>query len=155
PSRARALAELEPLYEKSGASVDLAFVLGERAKDATSSAEARKLAVRAAEVLTQAGEQEKASAAWKLVGEKFGASREVLAQWLPILEALRKWDELAGALASDAQLAPETERAAIYARLGTTRWQKTKQIDEAIDAFARALAIDPAEKASRAALEKL
>ena len=154
PSRARALAELEPLYEASGAAADLAWVLDERAKDA-SGAEARRLSVRAAEVLTRAGDAANSSAAWKRVVDKYGASREVLAHWIPLLEAQRAWTELAQALAADAQLAPEGERAGILARLGHVHAQKTKQLDDAIEAYARALAIDATEKTSRAALDRL
>ncbi|HEY2517676.1 MAG TPA: tetratricopeptide repeat protein [Polyangiaceae bacterium] len=154
PSRARALAELEPLYEATGANADLAWVLEERAKD-TSGPQARQLAVRAAEVLTRAGEAEKASLAWKRVVDKFGASRDVHAQWLPLLETLRQWEDLARALVAEAQLAPENERAAIWARLGHLHLQKTRKNDEAIDAFRRALGVDRTEKTSRASLEKL
>ena len=154
PSRARALAELEPLYEASGAAADLAWTLEERAKDA-SGAEARRLSVRAAEVLTRAGDAATASGAWKRIVDKFGASRDVLAQWIPLLETQRAWTELTQALAADAQLAPEGERAGILARLGHVHLQKTKQIEDAIDAYERALAVDATEKTSRAALERL
>ena len=126
PARARALAELEPLYEATGANAELAWVLEERAKDATG-AEARKLAVRSAEVLMRVGDAEKASFAWKRVVDKFGASRDVLAQWMPLLESARQWGELAHALEADAQLAPEVERAGIWARLGHVHLQRTRQ----------------------------
>jgi tetratricopeptide (TPR) repeat protein len=154
-SRERALAALEPLFEASGSSDDLAFVLEERAKDARDPAQARALAFHAAEVLTRAGDPAKASAAWKRVTDKFGAARDVHAQWIPLLEAQRQWPELTSALAAEAQLAPESERAALLAHLGHVRLQRTREIDLAIDAFRRALAIDAGEKTSRAALEKL
>jgi tetratricopeptide (TPR) repeat protein len=154
PFRGRALAALEPLYEATGSSTDLAWVLEERAKEATG-LEARRLAVRAAEVLTAAGEHERASAAWKWIVDKFGAARDVHARWIPLLEAARRWHDLAHALAADAQLAPEGERAAIWARLGHVRLHKTREVEQAIDAFRLALAVDPAEKTSRASLEKL
>jgi tetratricopeptide (TPR) repeat protein len=154
PMRAQALSELEPLYESSGANVELASVLEERAKDAVGP-EARRLAVRSAEVLTRAGDAERASLAWKRVVDKHGASRDVLGQWLPLLESTRQWPELAHALEADAQLAPEAERAAVWARLGHVHLQRTRQTPEAIDAFRRALAVDPSEKTSRASLEKL
>ena len=155
PSRARALAALEPLYEAAGQSDDLSFVLEERGKDARDPVEARSLAVRAAEVQSRSGDAAKASAAWERVVEKFGASRDVHAHLLPLLETERRWPELAVALAAEAQLAPESERASILARLGVVRLQRTREIDLAIDAFRRALSIDAAEKTSRGALEKL
>ena len=150
-SRPRALAALEPLYEAAGNWLDLAYVLEERAKDAASPREARELSVRAAEVLTAKTQDiERASQAWRAVVEKYGASREAFAQWMPLLEQQKAWPELAATLASDAQLAPEAERAAVYARLAVVRLQRTREVDLAIDAFRRALAADPTEKTSRA-----
>jgi tetratricopeptide (TPR) repeat protein len=155
-SRARALAALEPLYEAAGDAVELANVLEERAKDAKDPEVARTLAFRAADVLTaRANDSAKASAAWRRVVDKFGAARDVHARWLPLLEALRQWSDLAIALDAEATLAPESERAALYAKLGVVRLQKTRDIPGAIEALRRALAVEPAEKTSRSALEKL
>jgi tetratricopeptide (TPR) repeat protein len=155
-SRARALEALEPLYEASGDATELAGVLEERAKDAENPIEARALAFRAAEVLTtRTSDAAKASAAWRRVSDKYGAARDVHARWLPLLESLRQWPELAIALDAEATLAPEGERASLYAKLGVVRLQKTRDLPGAIEAFRRALAVEPAEKTSRAALEKL
>jgi tetratricopeptide (TPR) repeat protein len=155
-SRARALEALEPLYESAGDAVELANVLEERAKDAADPREARALAFRAAEVLTtRTSDPAKASAAWRRVTDKFGAARDVHARWLPLLEERRQWPELAIALDAEATLAPEGERAALYAKLGVVRLQKTRDLPGAVEAFRRALAVEPAEKTSRSALEKL
>jgi tetratricopeptide (TPR) repeat protein len=155
-SRARALEALQPLYEASGDATELANVLEERAKDAKDPDAARALAFRAAEVLTtQASDGAKASAAWRRIVDKFGAARDVHARWLPLLETLRQWSELALALDAEATLAPESERAALYAKLGVVRLQKTRDLPGAIEAFRRALAVEPAEKTSRSALERL
>ncbi len=155
-ARARALEALEPLYEASGDAVELAQVLEERSKDAPRPEDARALAFRAAEVLTtRTSDATKASAAWRRLVDKFGASRDVHTRWLPLLEALRQWPELATALDAEATLAPEGERAALYAKLGVVRLQKTRDVPGAIEAFRRALAVEPAEKTSRSALEKL
>ncbi len=155
-SRARALEALQLLYEASGEMMELANVLEERAKDAKDPEVARALAFRAADVLTAMGnDSAKASASWRRVVDKFGAARDVHAQWLPLLEALRQWSDLAVALEAEATLAPESERATLYAKLGIVRLQKTREIPSAVEAFRRALAIEPAEKTSRNALEKL
>jgi golgin subfamily B member 1 len=155
-ARARALEALEPLYEAAGDAAELAEVLEERSKDAKDPQEARALAFRAAEVLTtRTSETAKASAAWRRLTDKFGAARDVHARWLPLLEERRQWPELAAALDAEATLAPEGERAALYAKLGVVRMQKTRELPSAVDAFRRALAVEPAEKTSRSALEKL
>ena len=154
-SRQRALAALEPLYEAAGDAIALASILEERSKDATSPTEARAMAFKAGEVRTAKGDAIVASAAWKRLVEKFGAARDVHKLWLPLLEVERNWAELARALAADAQLAPESERAEILARLGNVLLVRLKDAPSAIDAFKRALAIDASDKASRATLEKL
>jgi tetratricopeptide (TPR) repeat protein len=155
-ARARALEALEPLYEAAGDAAELATVLEERSKDAKDPQEARALAFRAAEVLTtRTSDSTKASAAWRRLTDKFGAARDVHALWLPLLEERRQWPELAAALDAEATLAPEGERAALYAKLGVVRQQKTRDLPGAVEAFRRALAVEPAEKTSRSALEKL
>jgi tetratricopeptide (TPR) repeat protein len=154
--RARALEALEHLYDAAGDAIELADVLEERAKDTESPDEARLLAFRAAEVLTtRTSDSAKASAAWRRVTDKFGAARDVHARWLPLLESRRQWPELATALDAEATLAPEGERVALYVKLGVVRLQKTRDLPGAVEAFRRALAVEPTEKTSRSALEKL
>jgi tetratricopeptide (TPR) repeat protein len=118
--------------------------------------QARQLSFRAAEVLTQkAKDATSAAEAWRQMIETYGPARDVYAQWAPILEAQRQWPELAGALAQDAQLAPIEERGVILARLGNVYLTRTRDQDAAIEAFKSALSNDPQEKTSRATLEKL
>lgn len=160
PARDRALAALEPLYEQRGDWMDLSFVLEQRAKDLVTRGgdrgQARQLSFRAAEVLTQnAKDANSAAEAWRQMIDTYGHARDVYAQWTPLLEAQRQWPELAEALVQDAALAPVDERAAILARLGTVYLTRTRDQDAAIDAFRSALAVDPADKTSRATLEKL
>ncbi|MEO8875775.1 MAG: hypothetical protein ABI461_09330, partial [Polyangiaceae bacterium] len=86
-SRPRALAALESIYEQDGNVENLAFILEERAKDAPPN-EARILLTRAATVLTDAGNaklSERAAAVWRHVIDTFGASREILARYIPLL----------------------------------------------------------------------
>jgi len=155
-ARPRALEALEPLYEAAGDSVELAAILDERAKDATDPKEARRIAFRAAEVLTSTtSDVARASLAWRAIVEKYGPARDVHEEWIPLLEAQRQWPELASALDAEAGLAPPEERAAILVRLGGIRLQRTREIGEAIDAFRRALEVDATERTSRGSLEKL
>lgn len=156
PARERALAALEPIYEQRSDWINLSFVLEQRAKGERSGIEARKLSFRAAEILTtRAKDSGSASEAWRTMIETYGPARDVYAQWVPILEAAREWPALAEALDQDAALAPAEEQAGILARLGHLHLTKTKSDDAAIDAFRRALAVDPQEKTSRGTLEKL
>lgn len=156
PARPRALTQLEPLYEARGQWIDLSFVLEERAKDAADPAEQRALSFRAAEVLTtKTSDVASASEAWRLFVATHGPLREAYAMWIPLLEEQRMWPELAEALATDAALAPEEERASVLGRLGNVHLQRTRDAVAAIGAFAGALALDAGEKTSRAALEKL
>jgi tetratricopeptide (TPR) repeat protein len=158
PARARALEALEPLYEQRGQWADLAFVLEERAKDVavTDRDAARALSFKAAEVLTsKAKDVANASEAWRRMIATYGPSRDVYEQWIPLLEQQRLWPDLAEALAQDAVLAPAEERPLVLARLGSVYLQRTRDTEAAIDAFKRALDLDPSEKTSRSTLEKL
>ena len=156
PARADALTALEPLYEQRSEWIDLSFVLEERAKDTRDTNAARQLFYRAADVLAKkAKDAASASEAWRRMIAAYGPARDVYAQWIPLLEEQKAWPDLASALSADAGLAPADERPQILARLGTVHLQRTKDVDAAIEAFRRALTIDPNEKTSRATLEKL
>lgn len=156
PARARALEALEPLYEAREEWIDLSFVLEERAKDTSDRHEARALSFRAAEVLTtKAKDVASASEAWRQLVAAHGPSRDVYERWIPLLEQQRMWPELTDALANDAALAPEEERPRVLGHLGTVHLQRTRDVGAAIDAFKRALDLDPTERTSRSALEKL
>ena len=156
PGRARALAALEPLYEAAGDAAALGSLLDERAKDTQDPEEARRIAFRSAEVLTSlSAAPVRASEAWGRFVARFGPSRDVHQRWLPLLEAQREWAALSATLEADVALAPEPERAALWARLGMVRLQRTRELPRAIEAFERALASDPGDKTSRSALEKL
>jgi len=156
PARRRALDALEPLYTATGNAVDLAFVLEERAKDEPDEGAARALAFRAAEVLTtKSADRAAASDAWARFSARFGADRDALASWIPLLEAEGDWARLSMALEAEASLAPDEERASLFVKLGQIRLQRTEDVLGAIDAFAQALMADATDVVSRTALEKL
>ena len=159
PARARALAALQPLYEVTGNAVDLAYVLEERAKDEPDEGAARALAFRSAEVLTglaaKGGGRVVASEAWARFSQRFGADREALGFWVPLLEAEGDWLRLTMAIEGQASLAADEERTPLLARLGEIRLQRTNDVPGAIEAFAQALAHDSTDATSRTALEKL
>lgn len=156
PTRARALTELEPLLLQMGDALGLAEVLKLRAADVVDIDDKRELYVRAAETLTgTSGNLAEASAAWAEIVEVFGPTPDVLARWTPLLEALGDWDALARALALSAEVAPQEEKATSFARLGTVLRQRSRDFVGAVDAFRRALDLDPSDPPSRTALEQI
>src|SRR6185369_11692194 len=74
---------------------------------------------------------------------------------LPLLEHERRWEELERVLEAEAPLATGHERAAVLARLGAIRLARLDDPTGAIAAYRDALAIDPADRTSRPALEKM
>ncbi len=155
-TRVRALAELEVLHERGQHHTELAQVLLEREKEASSRGEARQLAFRAAEILTNMGtDVGRAADAWRGIAERYGATRNVHLAWIPLLEAQRDWPQLAEVLAADADIAPEAERAAILARLGHVYLTRLADEVQAFETFGRVLEFDPQETTTRGTLEKL
>ncbi len=156
PARSRALEALAPLYEASGDPEKHAWLLEQRAVDATDPGRARELLMRAAEVRArETKDAGRSIATCRAIVDRFGPARDVLALAMPLLEAQRLWGDLAEALAQDAQLAGGREQAEVLARLGTVRMVRLRDVPGALDAFQEALAFDPQERTSRATLEKL
>jgi len=155
-TRARALAALAPLYEASGDPEKHARLLEEQAKDESDPVKAREQMMRAAEVRA-AGTKDAASAiaSCHAVVERFGPGRDVLALLLPLLEAEKRWPELARGLEQEAALRTGAEHASVMSRLGLLRMQRLRDLDGAIAAFEEALSVDPAEKTARSTLERL
>ncbi len=155
-ARERALEALAPLYEASGDPEKHARLLDERAADTPDPAKARELLMRAAEIRAkEAKDAAGAIATCRVVLDRFGAGRDVLALLVPLLESQRLWAELADALARDAALAEGRESAEVLSRLGTVRMLRLRDIPSALDAFQEALAFDPQERTARTTLEKL
>jgi len=153
---ADALAALERLLEGSGAYVELCEVLDLRAGKERDRAKAREIAFRAAEIRgTKLPDRAAALEAWKGWIATYGASREALGRLIPLLETERRWEDLAAALVDDAATAPDAERAGIFSRLGQVRLARLGDGRGALDAYQQALAIDPAERTSRLALDKM
>jgi Tfp pilus assembly protein PilF len=153
---AEALTALERLLEASGAYVELCEVLDLRVGKERDPARARALAFHAAEIRTmKLPDRAAALEAWKGWIAAYGPSREALERLVPLLETERRWDDLAVALVAEAETSPEADRAAILARLGQVRLGRLGDGSGALDAYRQALAIDPAERTSRLALDKM
>lgn len=151
-----ALEALARLYHRTDAFAALVAVLerlGARERDAD---KARDLAFRAADLRAQRlPDRPAALAAWRAWVGRYGATREALARVIPLLEHERCWEELASALSADIALAPTEERAALFARLGQLKGSRLDDAEGALDAHRRALSLDPGERQSRAALDRL
>ncbi len=155
-ARPRALAALEPLYTQAENWAELAFVLGERSKDATDEDESRELAMRAADMFAQkTPEKERATGILLDLLGRLGPNREVNARLAPLLEAQKRWDDLAMILQAEARLGDDREGALSLARLGAVRATRLSDVPGSITAYREALDRDPSEKTSRAALERL
>jgi tetratricopeptide (TPR) repeat protein len=156
PARTRALEALLPLYERKAQWLDMAYVLEQLASDTSDRERARAFSFRASEVLTTKGKDSaRASDAWRAFVETFGPARDAYAHWIPLLEEQRAWTELIEVLEHDADLASGQEKATIYGRLGSLHLQRMRDTRRAIEAYGRALKLDPQDQPSRAALEKL
>lgn len=151
-----ALERLEVLHDRAGQQEKLAEVLERRARRATDPAQARALAFRVAD-LRASGSRDRnvALRSWHAFLDVHGPSREAHARVLPLLEQEKRWAEVDGVLAAEIELAPPEERAAIWGRAGQLRATHLDDPVGAMAAFGAALAIDPQEPTSRAALERL
>ncbi len=78
--------------------------------------------------------------------------KHALAEWL---EQSSSWEPLARVLDLAAELEPRGERAALLARLGQIRLDRLGDMDGALVAFGRCLALDPSHEIARAAVERL
>ena len=151
-----AVAALVRLYEVTGAFGALVAVLDRlRAREGDAN-RARHLAFHAADLrATRLPDRAAALEAWQSYVARYGASREALARLVPLLEHERRWEELAAALTTEADLSPTGERAVLLSRLGQLRLARLGDARGALEAHRQALALDPAEKGSRAAVDRL
>jgi lipopolysaccharide biosynthesis regulator YciM len=149
-----ALVALTRLYEETGAFAALVLVLDRRVEEEP--ARARELSFRAADLrATRLPDRTAALTAFRTWVRTYGATREALARIVPLLEHERCWEELASALAADVALATPEERAPLWARLGQLRLARLDDAAGALDAYREALALDPAERTSRSAVERM
>ena len=153
---AEAEAALEQLYEKADAHAELVALLDRKAAREPTAAETKGWSFRAAQLRsTKLGDRAAALEAWRAYLKTHGPSRESLGHLVPLLEHERRWEELASALANEAELTPEAERAPVLARIGQLRLARLADPVGALEAHRAALAIDPTEKSSRQALDRL
>jgi tetratricopeptide (TPR) repeat protein len=153
---ATALAALERLYELTEDHPALAEILEKRAENEKSPAERRRLLLAAADRRALSPEGRGAAlAAYANLATAYGASRELVERALPLLEQERRYAEVGVALEELARLVPTAEKAGVFARLAQVELARLRQPERAFAAYKQALALDPTERASRLAIEKL
>lgn len=154
--RRRALERLETLYEATERWAELAQIMAERAADEPDAGARRVLLFRNAELLGgRVQEPRAAETAWEALLEEFGASRDIFAEYIPILEALRAFEKLDTVLVQDIDLAPDSERAMLYGRLAAFRIRRVRNHDTGLEALAKALDLDPSEAQARQLAESM
>ncbi len=151
-----ALKKLTGLYEDQGDFEGLIDVTERRAARAKEPGEGRHLLFRAAELRTEKGRDRAAALeAWRAYLARFGPARDAHAQMIPLLEQEKQWEELAWVLERDLELSPAEEQVALLTRLAQLKVSRLSDVPGGLAAYERALAADPTDKVSRAAVEKL
>ena len=156
PLSGRALDALETLYHATGDDEQLASILELRSVGSADEKEARTLATRAAQLRAgRAADGPAALAIWRELLQTHGASREVHAHLLPLLEKERAFAELADGLRQEIALAPREEHPVLLTRLGLVCLKQLKDAAGALEAFRAVLTLDPQAAAARQAVEGL
>jgi tetratricopeptide (TPR) repeat protein len=151
-----ALRKLHALYDEAGDWDGMVDVTERRAARAKDVSEAQALAFQAAELRTQKTRDRGAAlGAWRAYVARFGPSRDAFAQMIPLLEQEKQWKELAWVLEHDLEQAAPEERVVTLNRLAQLRLSRLDDARGALDAWQKALAVDPSDKPSRAAVDKL
>ncbi len=156
PADEQALAALDRLYDRSGASRELVDVLRMRERQ-TEGAARKEVMVRVAKVLGERlGDVEEAILAYRATLDDFGADRVVLGELAKLYETSDKWRDLSESLEAELALATETaDRVTLLARLGDVRRKRLGEIGEALDAYREALTLEPGDARARGAVEEL
>jgi tetratricopeptide (TPR) repeat protein len=151
-----ALQALARLYEATGAFAALVGVLDRLVALERDPRRAQELTFFAADLrAVKLPDRTAALEAWRAYATRYGVSREALARLIPLLEHERRWEELAAALGAEIDLAPTAERAVLLSRLGQLRLARLGDARGALDAHREALALDPSERGSRVAVDRM
>lgn len=159
----RHLMELEPshetsdalarLYEATDKHSELADLLEGRALAFGESEEARDLWLRVARLREAAGDRTAAIDTLQQIVSTFGASRDVHASLIPLLEQARQIPELLLALAAESEIVDEAERPPVLVKMAQTH-ARQGDAAQALSVFAQVLAIAPANNVARSFVER-
>src|SRR6478609_5000982 len=156
PWTEEALRRLEALYGEASDDEGLSDVLFVRAERSTDPAQAQKLAFQAAELrAARSRDPESILAAWQRLAGLCGPSHEINARIVPLLEQTQRWSELSTVLEREADLLTGAERVSLLVKLGQMRLARLGDPAGALRALKAALALEPADRAARGAIEKL
>lgn len=156
PWSEEALERLEKLCEKLDDQAGLADALEYRASRASDRAAGRELLFQAALKRSErTTDRPAALGTWRRLLDEYGPDREVLSRLIPLLEQAGAYTDLASALRHQIELCTAEERPALFVRLGQLYVTELADPAAAVEAFERALELDPEERASRAALDRL
>lgn len=156
-SDVEALRALDRLYESTGRWADLVPILKQRHEQTSDAAEQRSLLVRQAGVLSERlNDDLEAIGVWSTLLESFGndaAAREAIEH---LFVKTERWNELADSYLAHAEVAADnSQRVALWRKLGDLRVQQLADPAAALDAYREGLTLDQRDSAIREALEKL
>jgi tetratricopeptide (TPR) repeat protein len=157
PNDETALVALDRLYERTERFRELVEVLRAR-EHLAEGAEVRKPLLR--RIAKTLGERladiPEAILAYRTIVDDFGPERESLSALGSLYEAADRWPELADTLEAELELvdAPQ-DRLTLLARIGQVRRSRLNDIEGALEAYRKALVLEPSHAPTRAALEEL
>lgn len=157
PTDGQALSALDRLYERTHSWRELVDVLQTRERMSEDATVRRELLVRVATTLAEKlSDPDEAISAYRSVIDEFGADRASLSALASLYQQTGRWRELAETLEADMALADSAgDKLALLARLGEVRQTRLDDTPSAIDAYRRALVIEPSNSRARTALEAL
>jgi len=157
PTDLEALSALDRLYERTHAWRELVEVLRAREQQTEGKSARREIKVRIATTFAdKLNDADKAIGAYRDVIDEFGADRGSLSALASLYQQGERWSDLAETLEADLALAEwPADKLVLLARLGEVRQSKLGDTTSAIDAYRRALALDPSQSRCRSALEVL
>jgi tetratricopeptide (TPR) repeat protein len=154
PADERALEALDRLYERTAEWRALVEILRARERAATEKGARRTFMVRAGGILAEKlADVPEAILAYRAVLDDFGADAVTLSALEQLYATADRWMDLAETLEAHLALADtDGDKLTLLARLGEVRQTQIADLPSALEAYARALALDGAHGASRAAL---
>lgn len=157
PTDETALGRLEAIFDQSGDHKAQVEVLRSREAATTDATERRRVLTKAARLLAgPGGDVDAAISTWRTVRDAFGSDQETLDALSDLYERSSQSIELAETLEARLEITEDTkERVRLLERLGATRLKDLQDVDGALDVYREAVALDPADLASRKALEAL
>lgn len=157
PDDEPALAALDTLYEATGKHSELVDVLRRRRELSDDAALRRTLLTRSAEILwRRIGALPEAIGEYRSLVDEFGPTASSLSALEELFRLSERWDDLSDTYERHLDIAEaDAERLDIFSRLGDLKRERQNDIQQALEVYRRALAVDPKYQPIRAALDTL